>query len=133
LRLDLASDVIKRFSALTAALLLSLALAACASFSNTVSDAWPTWAGGMPKDVPPRPGTPGYEEFIAHQQSRAATPTPSAEAAQATPASAIAPPPTAAAPPPATPLPAAANAYAPAPPVGYGRPDDQAVAQGGLY
>ncbi|HTZ37700.1 MAG TPA: hypothetical protein VMB84_16840 [Stellaceae bacterium] len=130
----MASDVIKRFSALTAALLLSLALAACTGFANTVSDNWPTWAGGMPKDVPPRPGTPGYEEFIAHQQSRAVTPTPSAEAAQATPGSAAAPPPTGSAPPPAAAAPpAAANAYAPAPPTGYGRPDDRAVAQGGLY
>jgi hypothetical protein len=131
LRLYLASDVIKRFSALAAALLLSLGLAACSSFSNTVSDAWPTWAGGMPKDVPPRVGTPGYEEFIAHQQSRAATPTASAEATPATAGSAAAPPPTGSAPPPPGPLPAAANAYAPAPPIG--RPDDQAVAQGGLY
>jgi len=131
LRLDLASNVIKRFSALTAALVLFLALADCSSFSNTVTDNWPTWAGGMPKDVPPRPGAPGYEEFIAHQQSRATTPIPSSEAAAATPGSATAPPPTGPAPPPAAPPPAAANAYAPAPPIGG--PDDQAVAQGGLY
>ena len=23
----------------------------------------------MPKDVPPRPGAPGYDEFLAHQQN----------------------------------------------------------------
>jgi len=118
----LARNVIKRFSALTAALLFSLGLAACSSFSNTVSDNWPTWAGGMPKDVPPRPGAPGYEEFIAHQQSRQATGT-----ADTMPAGA-APPPVAAAPPP----PASANAYAPAP-AAVDRQGDQAVAQGGLY
>jgi hypothetical protein len=38
-------------------------------FSGYVADHWPHWAGGMPDDVPPRPGAPGYEEFIAHGQS----------------------------------------------------------------
>jgi hypothetical protein len=51
-----------------AVILLALALASCSSFSGYVSDHWPTWAGGMPKDVPPRPGQPGYDEFIAHGQ-----------------------------------------------------------------
>jgi hypothetical protein len=112
---------------LTAALVLSLALAACAGLSNSVSDNWPTWAGGMPKDVPPRPGAAGYEEFIAHQQSGGAAATASPQTAPAAPGSAAAlPPPMGSAPPPA-----AANAYAPAPPIG--RADDQAVAQGGLY
>ena len=58
----------KRLFTLTAALCVCLTLGACSSFSGFVSDTWPTWAGGMPKDVPPRPGAPGYEEFIAHQQ-----------------------------------------------------------------
>jgi len=46
---------------------LSLALASCgSSFSGFVADHWPHWAGGLPADAPPRPGAPGYEEFIAH-------------------------------------------------------------------
>jgi hypothetical protein len=32
-------------------------------------DLIPHWAGGLPKDAPPRPGTPEYEEF---QQKRKA-------------------------------------------------------------
>ncbi len=36
--------------------------------SGYVADHWPHWAGGMPADVPPRPGAPGYNEFIAHGQ-----------------------------------------------------------------
>jgi hypothetical protein len=44
-----------------------LTLGGCSSFSAYVSDHWPTWAGGMPADVPPRPGAPGYAEFISHQ------------------------------------------------------------------
>jgi hypothetical protein len=38
-------------------------LAACNSIGATVSDVLPEWAGGLPKDAPPRPGTPEYEEF----------------------------------------------------------------------
>lgn len=43
----------------------ALELGAC---SNTVADMWPHWAGGEPAGLPPRPGQPGYEEFIAHGQ-----------------------------------------------------------------
>jgi hypothetical protein len=73
-------------SVLALLVLTSFLLGACASFSGYVSDHWPTWAGGMPKDVPPRPGAPGYEEFIAHQQGRNAAPAAPADAnAKATP------------------------------------------------
>jgi hypothetical protein len=67
-------------------LLSSLCLGSCASFSATVTDHWPTWAGGMPNDVPPRPGAPGYEEFLAHQQRQdaAATSLPADANTQAT-------------------------------------------------
>ena len=61
--------------------LSSLCLGSCASISATMSDHWPTWAGGMPNDVPPRPGAPGYEEFLAHQQrSDPAATSPTADA-----------------------------------------------------
>jgi hypothetical protein len=54
---------------ITAATLLGigLILASCGGF---VADHWPHWAGGMPADVPPRPGAPGYAEFTAHGQSQ---------------------------------------------------------------
>src|ERR1700749_1738777 len=64
----LAAGLTRRRLALPALLGVFLALGGCSSFSGFVADTWPTWAGGMPKDVPPRPGAPGYEEFIAHQQ-----------------------------------------------------------------
>jgi len=62
----------------TTALLLGLGLvlASCGGaangggFAGYVSDHWPHWAGGMPDDVPPRPGTPGYEAFIAHSEGQ---------------------------------------------------------------
>ncbi|MDE2375370.1 MAG: hypothetical protein KGL96_14180 [Hyphomicrobiales bacterium] len=56
----------RRFAA-TALVCTCLMLGGCSSFSGYVSDHWPTWAGGMPSDVPPRPGAPGYAEFISHQ------------------------------------------------------------------
>lgn len=61
-------------------LVCSLLLGSCSSVSSYVSDSWPTWAGGMPKDVPPRPGAPGYEEFLAHQQRQDAAASSSADA-----------------------------------------------------
>ena len=78
----LTAGMIKRLFALTMVLGACLALGACASFSGYVADSWPTWAGGMPKDVPPRPGAPGYEEFISHQQgNEAQAPAPAGPAA----------------------------------------------------
>ncbi len=47
-----------------------LTFGGCSSFSSYVSDHWPTWAGGLPSDVPPRPGEPGYAEFISHQGAK---------------------------------------------------------------
>src|SRR5438046_846373 len=46
---------------------LGLSLASCGGF---VADHWPHWAGGMPADAPPRPGAPGYADFIAHGQAK---------------------------------------------------------------
>jgi hypothetical protein len=120
---------IKRGFALAALLFAGLALGSCSSFSGYVSDHWPTWAGGMPGDVPPRPGAPGYEEFISHQQAR--DPATSAPAA-----SQLAPPGAASqAAPPATPIaaPLPANANVQAVPAINRPPSDQAAAQGGLY
>lgn len=43
-------------------------LGACSPFSSSVADMWPHWAGGEPAGLPPRPGEPGYDQFIAHGQ-----------------------------------------------------------------
>ena len=111
----------KRLFTLTAALCVCLTLGACSSFSGFVSDTWPTWAGGMPKDVPPRPGAPGYEEFIAHQQRQDVPPNtgavsgaPPGTAAAAAPATA--PGTTAAVPPPPVAAPAGSANTQPLPP-----------------
>jgi hypothetical protein len=70
-----AADMIfKRIIATTIVLCLGPLLGSCGGgtengFTSYVADHWPHWAGGMPDDVPPRPGAPGYDEFIAHGQT----------------------------------------------------------------
>ena len=121
--------------ALTALLGVCLALGGCSSFAGFVSDTWPTWAGGMPKDVPPRPGAPGYEEFISHQQRQdpAATTAPGAAAQAGAPAPG-APGTTGTTPASATAPNSAVNRAAPQQfPPAYARPDDRATTRGGLY
>lgn len=67
--------IIKRFAAAALALCLGVMLSACTPFSGVVADHWPHWAGGLPSDAPPRPGAPGYDEFMAHQQQGAVSVT----------------------------------------------------------
>jgi len=140
----------RRRWALTALLGVCLALGGCSSFAGFVSDAWPTWAGGMPKDVPPRPGAPGYEEFISHQQrqdpaaagaaapgaaAQAGAPAPGAPGTTGTtPTAATA----AAAATTATVQPMTASRPASAPntrslPPAYAPADDRSATKGGLY
>ena len=137
---DLAAMVTKRRLALTAVLGVCLVLGGCSSFAGVVSDTWPTWAGGMPKDVPPRPGAPGYEEFIAHQQrqgvaagsaadpsfaAQAAAPAPGAPATTGTTSRGATAAPTA--------NPAVTRTAPQQFPPAYARPDDRATTRGGLY
>ncbi len=83
--------MIKRLVA--AALVLGGAsmLGACSPFSSSMADTWPHWAGGEPAGLPPRPGEPGYDQFIAHgepNQNPPAAAAPAAAAAQQVPATA---------------------------------------------
>jgi len=123
--------------ALTALLGVCLALGGCSSFAGFVSDTWPTWAGGMPKDVPPRPGAPGYEEFISHQQRQDPAAAGAAAPGAATQAGAPAPgAPGTTGMTPANPTApnSAVNRAAPQQfPPAYARPDDRATTRGGLY
>jgi hypothetical protein len=47
---------------LIALVIASIVLASCSS-GGVVGDVLPEWAGGAPKNMPPRPGTPEYEAF----------------------------------------------------------------------
>src|SRR6266566_10106528 len=59
-----------------ALLMACVALASCSttmeSISEKVIDSTPAWMGGLPKDAPPRPGTPEYEEFKRKQEAERA-------------------------------------------------------------
>lgn len=72
---------VKRVVAAALLIGLGLALGSCSSFSDTVSDHWPHFAGGEPDDLPPRPGAPGYDAFIAHGQAQQGAPAGNAQAA----------------------------------------------------
>jgi hypothetical protein len=112
---------------LSAVILLGLAvnLAGCGGF---VADHWPHWAGGLPADAPPRPGTPGYAEFVAHGQAKPeVVSTTGPQQPAVTPATDSAPVP--AAQPPQAPQAPSVRATAPADDVS----EDASVVKGGLY
>jgi hypothetical protein len=73
--------------------LIALALAACSLsgcgtingyLASGMSDNRPLWAGGLPADAPPRPGSAKYEEFMREREKkRLETAPPKDEAAAA--------------------------------------------------
>jgi hypothetical protein len=61
------------------ATLFALALAGCAlsgcgtineKLSAGTADIIPAWAGGLPADAPPRPGTAQYDEFMRERERK---------------------------------------------------------------
>jgi len=61
------------------AILLAVALPACVlsacgtvneKLADGLGDYIPQWAGGLPADVPPRPGTAKYEEFMKERERK---------------------------------------------------------------
>ena len=45
-------------------------LSGCASTGPNMGDLIPQWAGGLPADAPPRPGTPQYDAFMKERERR---------------------------------------------------------------
>lgn len=58
---------------LVLATIACMMLSSCASTGGVVADSVPTWLGGMPKDVPPRRGTPEYDAWQKKRAEEAAT------------------------------------------------------------
>jgi hypothetical protein len=62
----------RQFALLLAALLAAGALSGCGTInekmSATMGDYVPQWAGGLPADAPPRPGTAKYDEFMRERE-----------------------------------------------------------------
>jgi hypothetical protein len=54
--------------------LLTCGLGGCGSINANlaagVSDTLPHWAGGLPADAPPRPGSAKYEEFMKERERK---------------------------------------------------------------
>lgn len=136
--------IVKRSVAAAVMLCVGAMLASCAGTSNEdgfsafVADHWPHWAGGMPSDVPPRPGAPGYNRFIAHGQAdQDVLPPANGAAAPAVPVTPVfqtAPPAPAA----SAPAPSAEQVEPPQQSPGVPAPprsaaEDSTVVQGGLY
>jgi hypothetical protein len=63
-----------RFQSLLILLALAAGLSGCGTVNEKLSagmgDYVPQWAGGMPADAPPRPGTPQYEEWMKEREKK---------------------------------------------------------------
>jgi len=89
------SDMRTRFrqiAILATTAVLTGGLAGCASINDKVSagmaDYIPQWAGGLPSDAPPRPGTAAYDEFMKERERKRLMPAAErAEEPKAAPAS----------------------------------------------
>ena len=90
--------MVKRLSVALMGLGLGLLLGSCGPVAGFTADHWPHWAGGLPADTPPRPGTPGYADYVAHRQAETEPPQPAAANAGANAPAAPAPAPAAAEP-----------------------------------
>jgi hypothetical protein len=131
--------IVTRLVATAIVVWTGLTLGSCAGgasedgFSAYVSDHWPHWAGGLPSDVPPRPGAPGYNQFVAHGQADQDVSPPAgganAPAVPVKPVFQTAPSAPVASSQPMKP-PQAAPAALPAP---QAASDDSSVVRGGLY
>jgi hypothetical protein len=64
---------VTRVPALFALVIMSCSLAGCGSVSSFLAggmaDLIPAWAGGLPADAPPRPGTPEYDAYVRTREN----------------------------------------------------------------
>lgn len=64
----------RRLALLSAAASVACSLAGCASINAKLADGMgdyvPQWAGGLPADAPPRPGTAKYDEYMKERERR---------------------------------------------------------------
>ena len=63
-----------RCRSLLALLAVAAGLSGCGSVNERLSagvgDMVPQWAGGLPADAPPRPGTPQYEAYMKERERK---------------------------------------------------------------
>lgn len=77
---------LRQLAILCAAALLASAVAGCGTINEKMSAAMgdyvPQWAGGLPADAPPRPGTPKYDAFMAERERQRLMPAADREKEQ---------------------------------------------------
>jgi hypothetical protein len=77
----------RQLAHLVTSLLLAGSLAGCASINERASAAMgdyiPQWAGGLPADAPPRPGTAKYDEWMKERERQRLLPADQRDNAQA--------------------------------------------------
>ena len=63
---------LRHIATLLAATLLACGLAGCGTINERLSAGMgeyiPQWAGGLPADAPPRPGTAKYDEYMRERE-----------------------------------------------------------------
>jgi hypothetical protein len=76
---------IRHLAVLLAVALQACGLSACGTINEKlaagVSDTVPAWAGGLPADAPPRPGTAKYDEFMRERERKRLEPAPARDEA----------------------------------------------------
>ena len=76
----------RHFAIVLTVALLACDLGACGTINENLaaglSDLIPSWAGGLPADAPPRPGTTKYDEFMRERAKRLEPVTTRDEAGQ---------------------------------------------------
>jgi hypothetical protein len=77
---------LRQLAILFAVALLASALSGCGTINEKlaagVGDYVPQWAGGLPADAPPRPGTPKYDAFMAERERQRLMPAAEREKEQ---------------------------------------------------
>ena len=66
--------VTRRVPVLIVLMLMAPCLGGCGSISSFLAggmaDLIPAWAGGLPPDAPPRPGTAQYDEYMKSREQK---------------------------------------------------------------
>jgi hypothetical protein len=75
------------------ALAVACSLSGCGTINgylaSGVSDYIPHWAGGLPPDAPPRPGTAKYDEFMQERERKRLEPAANKDEAAAASSSSL--------------------------------------------
>ena len=78
------SACVRHLATVLAVALLACGLGACGTLTEKlaagIGDYVPAWAGGLPADAPPRPGTAKYDEFMRERERKRLEPAKKEEA-----------------------------------------------------